>query len=136
AARSEGTTSDDRGGNGCRGLNRSDLHWHQRGGTWTLANPARVDPGATVEVGSDPITRKRGDRHASASFALLSGSPSPRPPLRFFAASFRKLGPVSSRIVAWCTTRSIAHAVVIGSLKIRSHCENTKLLVIKTLRRS
>ena len=56
--------------------------------------------------------------------------------LRFLAASVRKLWPVSSRMIEWCTSRSIAAAVVIGSLKILSHCEKTRLLVIITLRRS
>lgn len=37
---------------------------------------------------------------------------------------------------AWCTTRSMAAAVVIGSLKILSHFENTRLEVIITLLRS
>lgn len=37
---------------------------------------------------------------------------------RCSAASARQLGPVNSRTIEWCTTRSIAAAVVIGSLKI------------------
>src|SRR5664280_2965983 len=36
----------------------------------------------------------------------------------------------------WCTSRSIAAAVVIGSLKIPSHFENGRLLVSSTLQRS
>ena len=36
----------------------------------------------------------------------------------------------------WCTTRSIAASVVIGSLKMRSHSEKTRLVEIATLRRS
>ena len=39
----------------------------------------------------------------------------------FFADSLRKLLPVSSRMIEWCTKRSMAAAVVIASLKIRSH---------------
>ena len=54
----------------------------------------------------------------------------------FWAASARMLGPVNSRSVEWWTMRSMAQAVVIGSLKIRSHSENTRLLVISTLLRS
>ena len=46
------------------------------------------------------------------------------------------LGPVISRMTEWCTRRSMAAAVVIGSLKILSHSLKTRLLVIITLRRS
>src|ERR1035438_4239716 len=35
----------------------------------------------------------------------------------------------SSRMTQWCTNRSMAAAVVIGSLKIPSHFENGRLLV-------
>jgi len=59
--------------------------------------------------------------------------------LSFFAcsaASARTLLPVISRITEWCTRRSMVAAVVIGSLKIRSHSLNTRLLVMITLRRS
>jgi len=45
------------------------------------------------------------------------------------ACSTRMLVPVISRITAWWTRRSMAAAVVIGSLKIRSHSLNTRLLV-------
>ena len=55
---------------------------------------------------------------------------------RRLAASARKLLPDSSRITAWCTSRSMAQAVVIGSWKILSHSENTRLEVIATLLRS
>jgi hypothetical protein len=37
---------------------------------------------------------------------------------RFSATSARTLGPANSSTTAWCTTRSMAAAVVIGSLKI------------------
>jgi hypothetical protein len=46
------------------------------------------------------------------------------------------LVPVISTITEWWTRRSIAAAVVIGSLKIRSHSLKTRLLVIITVRRS
>jgi hypothetical protein len=46
------------------------------------------------------------------------------------------LSPSNSRMVAWCTNRSMAAIVVMGSLKIWSHFENTRLLVIIMLRRS
>ena len=39
-------------------------------------------------------------------------------------------------ITEWCTSRSIAAAVVIGSLKIASQPENARLLVSITLPRS
>src|SRR3954470_8565128 len=52
------------------------------------------------------------------------------------AWSTRMLGPVISRITQWWTMRSMAAAVVIGSLKIRSHSLNTRLLVMITERRS
>jgi hypothetical protein len=55
---------------------------------------------------------------------------------RFFDSSSRKLGRFSSRMTLWWTTRSIAAAVVIGSLKMVSHFENGRLLVIRTLPRS
>jgi hypothetical protein len=44
--------------------------------------------------------------------------------------------PVSSMVVAWCTKRSMAAAVVIGSLEILSYWEKTRLLVVMMLRRS
>jgi len=47
-----------------------------------------------------------------------------------FAASARKLGPVSSRMTQWWMSRSMAAAVVMGSLKILSHWENTKFEVM------
>src|SRR5713101_338249 len=47
----------------------------------------------------------------------------------------RKLStPVISRMTEWCTTRSTAASVVIGSLKMRDQAENTRLVVIKTER--
>ena len=59
----------------------------------------------------------------SLSFGLL-------PPWSACAASIRMLGPVISRMTEWWTRRSIAAAVVIGSLKILSHSLKTRLLVI------
>ena len=53
-----------------------------------------------------------------------------------FAASARKLGPVSSRMTQWWISRSMAAAVVMGSLNIRSHWENTRFEVRITLLRS
>ena len=53
-----------------------------------------------------------------------------------FASSSRMLSPFSSRMMEWWTRRSMAAAVVMGSLKMRSHCEKTMLLVMITLRRS
>ena len=57
-------------------------------------------------------------------------------PFACSAASARTLVPVISRITEWCTRRSITAAVVMGSLKIRSHSLKTTLLVMITLRRS
>jgi len=56
--------------------------------------------------------------------------------IRPLAASARKLVPLSSRITQWWMTRSMAAAVVMGSLNIRSHCENTRFEVRITVRRS
>src|SRR5262249_25674901 len=56
--------------------------------------------------------------------------------LRFFASSARTLLRAISMIVAWCTSRSIAAAVAIGVLKIRSQSEKTRLLVMIRLLRS
>jgi len=39
-------------------------------------------------------------------------------------------------MMLWCTRRSMAAAVVIGSLKMLSHLENGRLLVNRTLPRS
>ena len=50
----------------------------------------------------------------TSSFASSSAVVMDAP--RFRASSARTLGPVSSRITEWCTKRSIAAAVVIGSL--------------------
>lgn len=60
----------------------------------------------------------------------------PGVPTRSAASSARTLFPTISMITAWCTRRSIAAAVVIGSLKMRSHSLKTRLLVITTLLRS
>jgi hypothetical protein len=51
------------------------------------------------------------------------------------AASARKLRPVRSRITAWWTMRSMVAAVVMGSLNMRSHWENTRFEVMTTRRR-
>ena len=55
---------------------------------------------------------------------------------RPLAASARKLVPLSSRITQWWMTRSMAAAVVMGSLNILSHWENTRFEVMTMLRRS
>ena len=55
---------------------------------------------------------------------------------RFLAWEARMLWLSNSRMWAWCTRRSTAAMVVRGSLKIWSHWEKTRLLLIMTLRRS
>src|SRR6185436_1030882 len=87
-------------------------------------------PGA---VGAAPGMRSRGG--VGEGSVLLGGVP-PGVVRAVCACSTRALVPVSSRITEWWTRRSIAAAVVIGSLKIRSHSLNTRLLVIITVRRS
>jgi hypothetical protein len=59
-----------------------------------------------------------------------------QPPLFSFSRFARRLSPLNSRMIEWCTRRSTAAMVVIGSLKIWSHFENTRLLLTHTLRRS
>ena len=48
----------------------------------------------------------------------------------------RWLAPSNSRMMEWCTSRSMAAIVVIGSLKIWSHWLKTRLELIRMLRRS
>ena len=67
--------------------------------------------------------------YPASGFGVFSATFSPA----FFT---RWLAPSNSRIMEWCTSRSMAAMVVIGSLKIWSHFENTRLLVMSTLRRS
>ena len=75
---------------------------------------------------------------ASYFFRQIRGNPMPSSAL--MAPMTRRLVSVNyfcrSRITEWWTTRSIAAAVVIGSWKIWSHLENTRLEVIATQRRS
>ena len=48
----------------------------------------------------------------------------------------RWLAPSNSRMMAWCTKRSMAAIVVIGSLKIWSHWLKTRFELMRMLRRS
>ena len=68
------------------------------------------------EGGSRPVaTRVRADGYA----ALYSGvSAIEASPTRDIASACRTLAPVISRMIEWCTMRSTAAAVVIGSLNI------------------
>ena len=85
---------------------------------------------AHLPLGAFLINAGRGGHLVDADVVVVGGSP------RFFAASLRMLGPVISMITEWCTSLSMAAAVVIGSLKMRSHSLKTRLLVMMTVLRS